>query len=153
MPAYPAHLFRTLASRLPHLAAGYSLAVTVALLCRDFAATHGVPVIAWLGGVVVVAGLSTLFPVLALYRDDDILATSVLLTVITGVAVIVALFVESIIQTHSLGPAILMAVLAPFSLFVRGLLLIPLFGVLVWSARRLRRFLAPDTLQPPDGAA
>jgi hypothetical protein len=61
--------------------------------------------------------------------------------------------IESIIDTRSLGPAIMLAVVAPFNYFVQALLLIPGFAALVWIARRLRRFLAPDSLPPPDGAA
>ena len=145
-------LFRGLAARLPYLIGGYALSLTLALLTSDFAKDRTIPILAWLAGVLFVVALSALFTVFALYRDDDLLITGLFLTIITGASAIVALSVQSVLQTHSLGPAIMLAVLGPFTYFVRALVLIPGFAALVWVARRLRRFLAPDTVDRPDAA-
>ena len=51
------------------------------------------------------------------------------------------------------GAAMVLAIVAPFTYFVRALVLIPVFAALVWVARKFRRFLAPDTMIPPNGAA
>ncbi len=104
-------------------------------------------------GVLFVVTLSVLFTVFALYRDDGLLLTGLFLTIITGASAVIAIAVASVVQTHSLGPAIMIAVLGPFIYFVRGLVLVPAFAGLVWVARRLRRYLAPDTIEHPDAAA
>ena len=66
---------------------------------------------------------------------------------------IAALMIQAIVQTHSLFAAMVLAIVAPFTYFVRALVLIPVFAALVWVARKFRRFLAPDTMIPPNGAA
>jgi hypothetical protein len=132
---------------------GYAASMTVALLARDFAVGHQLAVIAWVGGAQLVVVLSAVFTTLALYRDDDLIPTAMLLTLIMAVGGIAALMIEGIVQTRSLFAAMVLAIVAPFTYFVRAVLLIPGFAVLVWIARKLRRFLAPDTLLPPDSAA
>ena len=97
--------------------------------------------------------LGSLFTTLALYRDDDLIPTAMLLTLITAVGGIAALMIQAIVQTHSLFAAMVLAIVAPFTYFVRALVLIPVFAALVWVARKFRRFLAPDTMIPPNGAA
>jgi len=146
-------IFRTLADRTPHLLVGYAVSFTLALLARDFALGHELPVIAWLGGLQYVVVLSSVFTTFALYRDDDLVPTAMILTLITAVGGIVGLMIESVVQTRSIVAAIVLSIVAPFTYFVRALLLIPGFVILVWVARKLRRFLAPDTVLPPDGAA
>jgi hypothetical protein len=153
VPAYLPSLFRALAASLPRLLIGYATSITIALLARDFGIGHGLPIIAWLGGMQFVLVLSAVFTTLALYYDDELIPTAMLLTLFTAVGGIAGLLIESIVQTRSFFAAMVLAIVAPFSYFVRALLLIPGFAVLVWIARRLRRFLAPDTVPPPHGAA
>ncbi len=47
----------------------------------------------------------------------------------------------------------MLAVIGPFQYFVLGVVLIPGFAGAVWVAGRLRRFLAPATLDAPDDVA
>jgi hypothetical protein len=148
-----AGVFRALAARLPYLIAAYGISLTLALLVRDFAADHAVPALVWIAGVLYVVTLSLLFTVFALYRDDGLLLTGLFLTIITGASAVIGIAIASAVQTHSLGPAIMIAVLGPFIYFVRGLVLVPTFAGLVWVARRLRHYLAPDTIEHPDAAA
>jgi hypothetical protein len=100
-----------------------------------------------------VADKVPVFTTFALYRDDDLIPTAMLLTVITAVGGIVALMIQGLVQTHSIFAAMVLAIVAPFTYFVRALVLIPGYVVLIWIARKLRRFLAPATVLPPDGAA
>ena len=146
-------LFRMLASRASRLIGGYAICVTLAVLARQFATVHELPVVAGLGGLLALVAFSVLFTVFALYRDDPVLLTGVFLTIIIGASTVIALAIESVVETGSLGPAIMLAVVGPFQYFVLGLILIPGFAGAVWVARRLRRFLAPATLESPDDAA
>ena len=132
---------------------GYAASMTLALLAHDFATTHELDLIAWFGGAQFAVAISALFTTLALYRDDDLIPTAMLLTLITAVGGIAALMIQAIVQTHSLFAAMVLAIVAPFTYFVRALVLIPVFAALVWVARKFRRFLAPDTMIPPNGAA
>jgi len=153
VPAYLPAAFRALAARLPHVMVGYAASMTLALLAHDFAAAHDLDLVAWLGGAQFAVAISVLFTTLALYRDDDPIPTAMLLTLITAVGGIVALMIQATAQTHSFFAATVLAIVAPFTYFVRALVLIPVFAALVWVARKLRRFLAPDTMIPPNGAA
>jgi hypothetical protein len=153
VPGYLSTVFRALAARLPHVMVGYAASMTLALLAHDFAVAHELDLVAWFGGTQFAVALSALFTTLALYRDDDLITTAMLLTLITAVGGIAALIIQAIIQTRSFFAAMVLAIVAPFTYFVRALVLIPGFAVLVWVARKLRRFLAPDTIVPPNGAA
>ena len=132
---------------------GYAASMTVALLAHDFALAHQLDLVAWLGDAQFAVALSVLFTTFALYRDDDLIPTAMLLTAITAVGGIVALMIQAFVQTHSVFAAMVLAIVAPFTYFVRAIVLIPGFIVLVWVARKLRRFLAPATILPPSGAA
>ncbi len=140
MPPYLPTVFRALAARLPHVMVGYAASMTAALLAHDFAVAQELDLVAWLGGVQFAVALSALFTTLALYRDDDLIATAMLLTLITAIGGIVALMIQGLVQTHSLFAAMVLAIVAPFTYFVRALVVIPGFVALVWLARKLRRF-------------
>jgi hypothetical protein len=153
VPAYLPTFFRAVADKVPQLMAAYAASMTVGLLAHDFAVAHQLDVVAWLGELQFVVVLSIVFTTFALYRDDDLIPTAMLLTVIIAVGGIVALMIQGLVQTHSIFAAMVLAIVAPFTYFVRALVLIPGYVVLVWIARKLRRFLAPATVLPPDGAA
>jgi hypothetical protein len=150
---YRPKLLRTLADKTPRLAVGYVICVTVAVGARDVATSEGLPAVSWAGDVVLVVAFSGLLTVFALYRDDDLLVTAIMLTVINGVAAVVALLIDSIIKTRSIFAAIVLIIVAPFAYLLRALTLVPVFACLVWICRKSRRFLAPDTLNHEDAGS
>jgi hypothetical protein len=154
MALNPSPFFRRLAATpILHVAVGYVLCLTVALLGRDVSIKVGLPFVLWLSGLLAVVAQSAVFTMVALYRDDDLLAASVLITAVTGLGGVTAFALELFVQTGSLGPAIMFGITAPFNYLIQGVVLIPLFAGLVWIARALRRWLAPDTMGPQNGAA
>jgi len=127
--------------------------MTLALLGRDASVKFGFPLVLWLSGLLAVVAQSALFTMVALYRDDDLLAASVLITAVTALGGVTAFALELFVQTGSLGPAIMFGITAPFNYLIKAVVLVPLFAVLVWIARALRRWLAPDTMGSQNGAA
>ena len=154
MSLHLSSLFRRLAATpILHVAVGYVLCMTLALLGRDASVKFGLPFVLILSGLLAVVAQSALFTMVALYRDDDLLAASVLITAVTGLGGVTAFALELFVQTGSLGPAIMFGITAPFNYLIQGVVLVPLFVALVWMARALRRWLAPDTMGPQNGAA
>jgi small-conductance mechanosensitive channel len=90
--------------------------------------------------------VSVVFTVVAFYRDDDLLPAAVLVCLLTGVGSIASQALVSIAITRSLGPTLLVFGVLQFGLLLRLLIGVPLLISVLWLARKLRRWLAPDTL-------
>jgi hypothetical protein len=123
------------------LGLAYTGGILPSVLIREWAAGH--PYLDWLKFGA--AGLA-LITVVAFYRDDDLLVTGILLAGITGLGTGVALAATVLIMTGSIGAVTVLVVGGFFAIVLRLILLAPIMAVAVWTARKFRRYLAPDTL-------
>jgi len=150
----PEALLRRLAS-LPilHLGAGYTAGLVASLLLQALGQSRQSPgifgILAWALGVLF---LSMLFAVVTFYRDDDVFEASVLFTAMTGIGLMAAGSIVSVLLHGSIGEAVFTAATGFFKLLVRLVLLVPVCCAVIWAARKGRRFLAPGTVGTVDGA-
>jgi hypothetical protein len=148
--ANPTPILRYLAATpLPRLFAYYVGLLAASQLFFLLAARDLSTTLAWLGWLCFAVAFSVIFTVVALYRDDDLLAAAVLLAVMTAVGALASRALVTILLTRSLGPALLLVGVAQIGIFVRVAVSIPVLAGMVWLARRLRRFLAPETVGDP----
>jgi hypothetical protein len=129
------------------LGLAYTGGILPSVLIREWAAGH--PYLDWLKFGAAGLGLitiSALITVVAFYRDDDLLVTGILLAGITGLGTGVALAATVLIMTGSIGAVTVLVVGGFFAIVLRLILLAPIMAVAVWTARKFRRYLAPDTL-------
>ena len=140
-------LFRFLARVSPlYLGIAYTGALTIAAILQWFGLNTGNTVLRGLAWGLGLVAFSMLFTVVTWYRDDDTLAAGFLLVVITTVGVFVALGLAALAFTGSIGPLVFLAAGGSAALVVRLVILTPVAMGLVWVGRRLRRFLAPATM-------
>lgn len=140
-------LFRRLATWSPlHLGIGYTACVTVALIWNRLASGSGLTVLQPLAAVIALLGISLLFTVVTWYQDEDLVAAAVLLAVITGAGTMLGSGLASLVFTGSVAELAFGLAGSFFNLLLRVIVLGPVFALLVWGGRRLRRFFAPATV-------
>ena len=125
----------------------YTGGIFPSVLLHGWAETHAP--LPWLevpAGLLALVSVSALIAAVAFYREDDAPLAGILLAAITGIGTGVALAATTAIVTGSVGAALVFVVGGLFALVVRLILIAPIMIAAVWLARRLRRYLAPDTI-------
>ncbi len=139
--------FRFLARVSPlYLGIAYTGCLTIAAISDHFGVSLEAMALKWMAWGIGLAALSILFTVVTWYRDDDTLAAAFLLVVITTVGVVAALGLAALVYTGSIAPLLFLAAGGAVALLVRLAIITPVAMALIWIGRRLRRFLAPATL-------
>lgn len=150
----PALVLRRLAGLSDfRLGLAYAAGVFPAVLLRVWAESHsGITGLNALAGVLALATVSAFVAVMAFYRDEDLVVAGILLAGITGIGTGAAYVVAIVVVTGSPGAAAVLIAGGVFAVVVRIILLTPLMVAAVWMARKFRRYLAPDTVEPAGDA-